>query len=65
MLKTTKETEEDRIDRLVSEHFDKHYATFEEFQKNIFEKINQALKEIEEGKVISMEDAMVELEDKY
>jgi len=28
MVKVTKETEEERIDRLVSKHFDKYYTTF-------------------------------------
>ena len=60
-----KETEEERIDRLVAEHFDKHYATFEEFQKDIFEKISQALKEIDEGHYRPMEDFCAEMEAKY
>ena len=60
-----KETEEERIDKLVAEHFDKHYATFEEFQKDIFEKISQALKEIDEGHYRPMEEAVAELEAKY
>ena len=60
-----KETEEERIDRLVAEHFDKHYATFEEFQKDIFEKIDQALKEIDEGHYRPMEDFCAEMEAKY
>lgn len=35
LRKAFEETEEKRIDRLVSEHFDKQYATFEEFKKDI------------------------------
>ena len=35
LRKAFEETEEKRIDRLVSEHFDKRYATFEEFKKDI------------------------------
>ena len=35
LKKDFEETEEERIDRLVSEHFDKQYATFEEFKKDI------------------------------
>lgn len=65
LKKNLEETEDERIDRLVSEHFDKHYATFEEFQKDIFAKIEQALKEIDEGKGISMEEAVKELEEEY
>lgn len=65
IAKANKETEEERIDRLVSEHFDKHYATFEEFQKDILEKIEQSLKDVEEGNYCTMEEAMAELEEKY
>lgn len=65
MTKANKETEEERIDRLISEHFDKHYATFEEFQKDIFKKIEQATKEIEEGKCRPLEDFCAEMEAKY
>lgn len=65
ILKSNKETEEERIDRLVSKHMDKYYATFEEFQKDVFEKIDQALKEIEQGHYCTMENAVAELEGKY
>ncbi len=65
LKKNLEETEDERIDRLVSAHFDKHYATFEEFQKDIFAKIEQALKEIDEGKGIPMEEAVRELEAEY
>jgi len=65
MVKTTKETEEERIDRLVSEHFDKHYESFEEFQKDIFKKIDQALKEVDEGKCRTLEEFCAEMEAKY
>lgn len=65
LKKISEETDDERIDKLVSEHFDKHYATFEEFQKDIFAKINQALKEIDEGKGIPMEEAVKELEEEY
>lgn len=65
MVKTNQEIEEERIDRLVSKHFDKHYATFEEFQKDFFKQINAALKEIQEGKGIPMENIVTEMEAKY
>ena len=39
LTKGLEETEEERIDRLVSEHFDKQYATFEEFQKDMIRSI--------------------------
>ena len=65
LTKGLEETEEKRIDRLVSEHFDKQYATFEEFQKDIIRKIEESFKDIEEGHYVSMEEAMEELEEKY
>ena len=65
LKKAFDETEEERIDRLVSEHFDKYYDTFEEFKKDIYSKIDLALKEIEEGKGIPMEDVVAEMEAKY
>ena len=65
LTKVLEETEEERIDRLVSEHFDKHYATFEEFQKDMIRKIEEAMQEIQEGKGIPMEDIVTEMEEKY
>lgn len=59
------ETAEERIDRLISEKFDKHYADFEEFKKDIIKNIEIARKEIEEGKGIPMELAISELEAEY
>lgn len=65
LKKKLEETEEERIDRLVSEHFDKHYATFEEFQKDIFAKIEQALKDVDEGRCRTMDEFCAEMEEKY
>lgn len=65
MLKSKQETEEERIERLVSEHFDKHFETFEEFKADLIMHLEKAAKEIEEGKGIPMEDAVAELEAKY
>ena len=59
------ETEEERIDRLVSEHFDKHYANFEEFKKDFYSKIDKALKEVAEGKCRPFEEFCAEMEEKY
>lgn len=59
------ENNEERIERLISEKFDKHYATFQEFQKDIFEKISISIKEIEAGKGIPMEQIVAEMEAKY
>ncbi len=65
MKKNLEEREDERIDRLVSAHFDKHYATFEEFQKDIFAKIEQALKEIDEGRYRTMDEFCAKMEEKY
>lgn len=62
---SSNETEEERIDRLISEKFDEHYTTFNEFKKDLFEKIEIAIKEIEDGKGIPMEVAISEMEAKY
>ncbi len=56
---------EEKIDKRISEKFDKQYADFEEFKKDILVKIDKAIKEIEEGKGIPMEDAVAEMEAKY
>ena len=45
------ETNEERVDKLMSEEFDKHYNSFEEFKKDFCKKIDKALKEIEEANV--------------
>lgn len=63
--KIYKKTTEQEIDRLVSKHFDKHYVNFEEFKKDIFDKIEQAFKDIEQGRYTTMEDAVAELEARY
>lgn len=65
LLKANKETEQERIDRLVEEHFNKRYESFEEFQKTVFEKIEQAFRDIEQGNYIPMKNAVAELEEKY
>ena len=65
LTKDFEETAEERIDRLLAEKFDKHYANFEEFQKDFFKKIEQALKEVDEGKCRTMEEFCDEMEAKY
>lgn len=65
IVKTKEETDEERIDRLVEEHFNKHYESFEEFQKDVFEKIEQALKEVDAGKCRTMDEFCAEMEEKY
>lgn len=65
IIKTKEEMEEERIDRLVSEHFNKQYATFEEFQKDVFKKIEQALKDVDEGRTQTLEEFCAEMEAEY
>ncbi len=59
------ETAEERVDRLISEKFDKHYASFEEFKADIIRNIEIARKEIADGKGVPMEIAIAELEAEY
>ncbi|MCI8469940.1 MAG: type II toxin-antitoxin system Phd/YefM family antitoxin [Clostridia bacterium] len=65
LKKDVEQTEEERIERLVSEHFDKHYASFEEFKKDFNKKIEQALKDIEEGRYQTLNEFCAEMEEKY
>ena len=65
LKKSCQETEEERIDRLISEKFDKHYNSFEEFQKEVFKNIETAINEIKNGKGIAMEEIVAEMEAKY
>ena len=59
------EAEEERIDRLISEHFDKHYANFEEFKKDFYSKIDQALEDVKEGRCQTFEEFCAEMEETY
>lgn len=65
IIEENRETEEERIDRLISEKFDKQYATFEGFKKDFFRQLNESIKEIEDGKGIPMENIVAEMEAKY
>ena len=65
LTKDFEETAEERVDRLLAEKFDKHYANFEEFQKDFWTKIERALKDVDEGNYQTMEDFCAEMEAKY
>lgn len=65
MLDSIKKSEEERIDKLISKRLDKHYINFEEFKKDVLNKIEQAFKDIEKGNYTTMEYAVRELEEKY
>lgn len=57
--------EEERIEKLVSEYFDKKFSDFESFKKDLYEKIEHGLKDIEEGRCIPAKDFFKEMEEKY
>lgn len=60
------ETEEEIIDRLMSEEFDKHYNSFEEFKEDFCKKIDKALQEVKDGKCQqTFEEFCAEMEAKY
>ena len=63
--KNKEEIEEKRIEKLVAEQFDKHYASFEEFKKDFYKHIEQALRDVDEGKYSSFDEFCAELEEKY
>lgn len=65
IIKEKEESLEERVDRLVAEKFQKHYDTFEEFQKDIWEKIEKALKDVDEGRYQIMEEFCAEMEEEY
>ena len=65
IVKRNEETEEERIDRLISKHFDKYYASFEEFKKDVFKEIEEALKEVDEGHCRTFDEFCTEMEAKY
>lgn len=65
LKKDVEETEEERIERLVSEHFDKQYESFEAFKKDISKKIERALKDVEEGRYQTLDEFCAEMEEEY
>lgn len=65
IIRAKEELEEKRIEKLVAKYFEKHYLTFEEFQKDIFIKIKQALEDVDKGHYQTMQDFCAEMEEKY
>lgn len=59
------ETEEEKIEAIVEKHFEEKYTNFEEFQKDFWAHIEQALDEVDKNKCISMKNAITEMEAKY
>lgn len=64
-LKTKHETEEQRINRIMAEDFDKKYPTFESFQKDLIQKIEIGLKEVDEGLGRPIEELFKEWEEEF
>lgn len=65
MKENSNENTEAKIEKLISEKFNQHYADFESFKKDFYQKIEKAIKEIEEGKGIPLEKAIAEMEAEY
>ena len=65
MRKQNEESEEERIDRLVSEKFDKQYKDLEDIKNDLLKNISIALKQAENGEVISFEDFCKEMSEEY
>lgn len=56
---------EENIDKLISKKFDEHFADLEDFKTKLYEKLEKSIKEIKEGRGITMDQAVAELEAKY
>lgn len=54
----------EEIDRLLAERFTIKYDSFEDFKKDMIEKIEKAVKDIEDGKGITLEEYIKKLEAK-
>ena len=65
MRKQNEESEEERIERLISEKFDKQYKDLEDFKNDLLKNISIALKQAENGEVISFEDFCKEMSEEY
>ena len=63
--KAYEEFEERRIEKLISEQFDKKYSDFESFKKQFYKKIEDALEDIKNGNYFSASEIFNEMEEKY
>ena len=57
--------EDIKIQKKIEEIFEEKYPDFETLKKDIYEKIDIGLRQIEEGKYASAEKAFKEMEEKY
>lgn len=55
--------EYDRIDKMVAKKFEKNFHQFFDLKKSVYERIEQAVKEIESGKGITFEEVIREMEE--
>lgn len=62
---TYEQLAEENIEKLISEKFDEHFESLEEFKDKLYEKLEKSLNEIRRGEGIPMEQAVAELEEKY
>ena len=59
------EYEEEKINRLMEEYFDKKFADFEEFKNNIYQKLEESMKDIQNGNYRPAQEVFKEMEEKY
>ena len=57
--------EDKLLERLVSEKFDKQYKDLEDFKNDLLKNISIALKQAENGEVISFENFCKEMSEEY
>lgn len=57
--------EDKLLERLVSDKFDKQYKDLEDFKNDLLKNISIALKQAENGEVISFEDFCKEMSEEY
>lgn len=63
--KAYEQYEEERLNKLITEQIEKKYPDFESFKKDVYEKLEQGLKDIAEGRYQPMEEAVTEMEAEY
>lgn len=54
--------EYDKIEKLIDKKFENDFHQFSDLKKSIYEKIDKAIKEIEEGKISSFDEIIKEME---
>lgn len=54
--------EYDRIDKMVAKKFEEDFFKFFDLKRSVYEKIDKAMKEIDEGKMCSFDEIIKEME---